>query len=403
MYSDSDIADILIVGAGPAGCAASVELARAGLVVEMIDRADPQSRDHAGETLASDIAPLLMQLGVWEQFRTQDQPPCFGMQTCWGTTGSDASSCILSPYGHGWHVDRQRLDSLLAEQAKMMGVSVHRQSRIRQLRHENGTLWEATVENGSFTRKISSRFLIDASGRNSPLRNHLGAKDHVHDHLVGVGAWFDTDPAADSDQNAALIEATEQGWWYSAPTSDNARRIAVFMTDLDLYRHGRSASGTYWQQRLLDTEQLRRLLRGAPQPGPLRTYVASSHQVLQLGQSGWLPVGDALQSVDPLSGRGVENAIQSGIDAAAAYVAEVDGRIDAITDYLQSSQRSFSQYLVERLEVYGMEDRWRQSTFWRRRTGHAVHGTTSETNTGLNQPQTGCLTRTDLWETRPWP
>nr|AHZ89327.1 flavoprotein dehydrogenase [uncultured bacterium 'pool 3 contig00022'] len=365
---ECDRFDVLVMGGGPAGCAAAIELAGAGLSVGIIERARIGSREHAGETLPPGIAPLLTRLGVWKQFAAQGHRPCFGMQTAWGSGGSNTSSYMVSPYGHGWHVNRQRLDCLLAERAEALGATVRRRSRVRQLESQGAMQWDAVIENGLGWRSVSSRYLIDASGRTSPLRNRLGARNHVHDHLVGIGAWFDIIRSAPSDIDCALIEATEEGWWYSAPTSQQARRIAVFMTDLDLLRRGRGSVRAYWQQRLNETERLQDLLHGATQVAPFRTYLASSHQVLQLGQSGWLPAGDALQSVDPLSGRGVSSAMQSGIAAAEAVVRLLDGQADATADYLSSSRRSFGQYLVERLEFYGMEKRWCRSTFWRRRT-----------------------------------
>lgn len=361
-----DGVDVLVIGSGPAGCATSIELARAGLSVAMMERADAGGREHAGETLSSDVVPSLVHLGVWDAFRARNPRPCFGMRSAWGSPCLEAISGIVSPYGHGWHVDRRWFDSLLIDAARTSGVSVCQQARGETIRRDDESSWLTVADSGYASRRLAARFLVDASGRTSPLRTRLGATDHVHDHLIGIGAWFTLESKPDHSDQAALISATEQGWWYCAPTWDAEHRVAVFMTDLDLYRK-RSSVEDFFQQRIDECAHVSEWLLGSRQSSPIRTYIASSHQVIQLGQPGWLPVGDAMQSVDPLTGRGVTNAIQSSIDAAAAIAGAVKGEPHRISEFLRSSQRAFTQYLLERLETYGVEVRWRDATFWRRR------------------------------------
>src|SRR5438067_2531358 len=63
--------DILILGAGPAGCAAAIRARRAGLRVILIERL-PRPKISPGETLHPGIEPILVQLGVRKVIMAED-------------------------------------------------------------------------------------------------------------------------------------------------------------------------------------------------------------------------------------------------------------------------------------------------------------------------------------------
>src|SRR5205823_6822156 len=64
-------ADVLIVGGGPAGSAAAITCARAGLDVIVMESAS-FPRDHPGETLHPGIEVLLGRLGLSEEMDRAD-------------------------------------------------------------------------------------------------------------------------------------------------------------------------------------------------------------------------------------------------------------------------------------------------------------------------------------------
>lgn len=85
---------------------------------------------------------------------------------------------------------------------------------------------------------------------------------------------------------------------------------------------------------------------------------------------GWLAVGDAAASHDPLSSSGIARALDSGVRAgiALARVGRDDSVGEAVLHALAAAQHvATGQYLGTWSRYYQMEQRWPDSVFWRRR------------------------------------
>ena len=84
-------------------------------------------------------------------------------------------------------------------------------------------------------------------------------------------------------------------------------------------------------------------------------------------QKRWLAVGDAALAVDPISGSGVVRALQTAKAAAATVLSCLAGDESAIAAYEAERDRECTEYLFKRARYYGMERRWPNAPFWRRR------------------------------------
>src|ERR1700733_6812234 len=115
--------DLLIVGAGPAGCAAAIRAARGGLRVALIEKA-AFPRDLPGEALHPDAGHLFEELGVSEAISRAG----FISYPGWIRSHSNERSFI--PFGDesglrfGFQAWRSELDSILLDHARCTGVTV---------------------------------------------------------------------------------------------------------------------------------------------------------------------------------------------------------------------------------------------------------------------------------------
>src|SRR5512143_4142692 len=118
--------DALVVGAGPAGCAAAIRLAHAGRRVLLLDKSAAPPLKVCGEYLSPGCLHLLARLGVREAVEAAGGRPLAGMliHTARGRVlparyAPDAGTAI-----YGLSLPRARLDPLLQEAARRAGVRV---------------------------------------------------------------------------------------------------------------------------------------------------------------------------------------------------------------------------------------------------------------------------------------
>jgi flavin-dependent dehydrogenase len=198
--------------------------------------------------------------------------------------------------------------------------------------------------------------LIDATGRKSSIARKLGCRGQVVDRLIGVMALL---PRSDAAQ-WTLIEAVENGWWYSAPIPGD-RMVLAYMTDSDLWRK----SG--WCDSLKSAPLTLERAGAIEVTHPI--HIVSAASVLRQPVRGpnWIAAGDAALAFDPLSGRGVHKAIESGLRAAEAIARYFEGDSTGMVEYEDWTVQSFRSYLATRHRFYSSVERWPGSPFWARR------------------------------------
>ena len=168
-----------------------------------------------------------------------------------------------------------------------------------------------------------------------------------------------------------LLEAAEDGWWYTAPLPEG-KLIAVFLTDADFIQREKLTQPDRWMAQLASTtEQSRRVQEhGLTLDGEIRIVPAGSSFLDCVAGDGWMAAGDAAASFDPLSAQGIMSAINSGLDAAHAAAAWLSGDRKAPVAYADRVRCGYAKYLTHRSVYYRIEHRWLNGEFWK--TRHAL-------------------------------
>lgn len=363
--------DIAIVGAGPAGAATARLLAQSGCRVVLLERSRFDA-PRVGESLAPGVQPLLADLGVWSRFLDLCPLPSYGTRSLWGASSVEEHSHLSSAYLCGWHVDRLAFDCMLADSAVAAGARLR--LGVRAIRCEpspNGGVILRVISANDSNRldEIRADFIVDAGGRGGAVARSFGARYATFDRLVGVGAQFAD--ASSATRCYTLVEATPDGWWYSAPVAAK-RSVAMLMTDGDISAVMGAKAWPQWRAALQRAALTCARVGGdKPQWGP-RTFSAASRRLLRADGDGkrWLAVGDAALAVDPVSGSGVVRALRTARDAASTVLAALSDTpraCDAIADYERARNKECGIYLIERAAYYAIERRWPNAPFWRRR------------------------------------
>jgi flavin-dependent dehydrogenase len=301
--------------------------------------------------------------------------PSVGSWSAWGGAEPWGRDFIFNRFGHGWHLDRRRFDALLRATARAAGAQVAIPATVVSSEALPGGGFRLHLAAG---QDISARIVLDASGRDAVFARQRSVKRRAVDRLVGLVGYVARRPDADPEQTATLIEATQDGWWYSAPLPQD-RLATVFMTDADLAR-GEANSIKCWLGRLAAAQHTaaRALRYGAGLAGPPVIVPAVSSRLERFSGSDWLALGDAAASQDPLSSEGILLALQSGIGGAIAAAQALRGDRDALAAAAARRESAWLGYLDQRGRNYGMETRWPDAPFWQRRGAHAARQDTRD-------------------------
>lgn len=197
----------------------------------------------------------------------------------------------------------------------------------------------------------------------------MGAKTIKLDRLL---AFYTLMGATNVDlDHRTLIEATENGWWYSAQLSDN-KRVVVFHTDDQDPFSKRARKQEGFLDMLQQTTQISqtienidyRVMSGAGYP---RCTAAGSSYLEPFGDEGdqWCAVGDAAVAFDPLSSQGMITALRMGGSLGIMLAKKIDHSdtpgLDLVRDRYNECRKEY-----EKKRSYFYRQSMYSSGFWER-------------------------------------
>lgn len=363
--------DVLIVGGGPAGCAAAISILTYGkdISVTIVEQSNLDQR-RVGEHVSAGIFGLLDYLQLKrEDFGEDCFVPTYGNTSYWGIDQPVLRDSIFTTEAASYQLNRTQFDLTLLQHAADKGGLVFPRTKCMQFTQQDQEQWEVRLQHpdlGSFD--ISARFLIDATGRQASVCRQTGVSTKKTDQLVGVGAFLQFGDGSALPYNV-MLETVENGWWYSASLSPDTMTV-VFFSDADIVsKHAYHTTGD-WNRLLQETKQVKLLVKGAHmQEG---VWVKSAHTQISnsTDRPAFLAIGDAAVSFDPISSMGIGFAITSACQAATLVQAELlASDPHRIKVYQADLERHFTHYQKMRQKIYGEERRWPQASFWKRRQG----------------------------------
>jgi flavin-dependent dehydrogenase len=342
--------------------------------VVLLDR-EARAADRIGETLPAAARRLLGTLGLWEDFLGDGHSPCHARRSVWGGGEPITLDAMCDPDGPGWRLDRRRFEARLRAAAADRGALLLAPAGAGKVARA-GTGWR--IETGG--PEIEARLLIDASGRGArPLRAFAGAPVSA-DRLIC--AWLHA-PLREEAAEITYTESAQDGWWYSAPLPDG-RRLIAFHTDSDLVRGGGASFPLV--ERALAAPDLAEAIADSDLAKASRLRLCAAHgaRLASAAGPGWLAVGDAAMSFDPLSSQGLFHALYTGMKGGETAARMLAGDAEAGPAFAASLEPVWEAFEFHRALYYGMERRWPDAPFWRRRLGaDAVHARAAQRSAAL--------------------
>jgi geranylgeranyl reductase family protein len=322
--------DVLVVGAGPAGCAAGIVLARAGADVCVVDRATFPRDKTCGDALSNETVALLERLGV----RPALEALPHALVRRAAAIFPDGSTVTRDYTPPGWILRRLDLDDCLRRALQGAGARLVQGTRVATLRRDGDRVVGADGPQLDWRAQV----VIAADGYGSSALGALGAaQPHGRYLAVSATAYYRgvSFPRGDTTADHFFDCTLPYGYGWIFPAVDGVSNVGVYLRSdayarLDRNLHDLLAGFL--------ARHAARFAAATPVGKPRAWSLPLGPRPIAHGAPGLLLAGDAGGFVDPLSGEGIWQAPHTGAvagEVAAAAVRSGSLGADAVQRYEQ--------------------------------------------------------------------
>jgi flavin-dependent dehydrogenase len=312
------VADILVAGAGPAGATIARLLARRGRRVVLVDPG--ARRTERLEIVAPPACRVVEAVGLAHLLHDPALArPCSGIRRRWGTADIEVDDFLRRPGGMGYVVDRAPFDDALRAMAMQAGVE-SLTGRVVAVRRDDDVI--VNIQSGARRVTIAAELVVDATGRPSAVARRMGARRLVSEHLIAERQPSAVlSPPSHRDTPWLDVVGARDAWSYEVAGPNGRREI------WSITRSGQRAN----RARMCADASSALLSRAA---GP-----------------GWIAIGDAAASFDPVTSQGLANALSTALVATGAIISP-EGLESACDVYSDAVAATFHHSEVGRTRVY---------------------------------------------------
>jgi 2-polyprenyl-6-methoxyphenol hydroxylase-like FAD-dependent oxidoreductase len=164
--------DVLIIGGGPNGLLLACELALAGVHPVVLERLPERAEMPKANGLVGRVVQALDYRGLYERLSGGDRPPMPMPGFQFGALPLELSALEDNPM-YVLPIPQRRMEELLEERARELGVEIRRGCELRTLR-QTDDLVTAEVDGPDGRHELTARFLVGADGGHSTVRKQCG-------------------------------------------------------------------------------------------------------------------------------------------------------------------------------------------------------------------------------------
>ena len=345
-------ADIIVVGAGPAGSACAHHLAAAGINVLLVDQHTFPRDKVCGDGLIPDAHAALQRLGVLDEVMAQAQH--VHHVRCIGTRGG-----YIDVPGRMAVLPRKTLDHILLRNAVRAGARPLLSARFEAPLLDGERVVGARLKIGGSTHDVLARWVVLATGAVPQAMLAAGLCERRTPSGVALRGYVKNDAMVGRIDKLEIVGhkklAGGYGWIFPAP--GGVFNIGAGLTgshEIEAGGRGRMKNVNLREKfeafcavhapakQLLAGGTLLGELKGAP----LRCSLSGA----RWSRPGLLATGEAVGSTYAFTGEGIGKAMETGLLAAQALLLDRDASDAAVRERYEAALRA----LKPRFALYEM-------------------------------------------------
>ena len=382
--------DVVVIGGAFSGAALTVLLKRWLPESKILIAESSTAFDHkVGEATVEISAMMIGRVLGLHDFMAREQLPKHGLRY-WFADRPECSLYEMSEVGPrevprlpAYQLDRATTDERLLALAAEVGGEVLRPAKVTAF--ELG--WpesRVTIEDAQGKREVTTRWVVDASGRHAVVARKKGILKNNHEHPTAA-AWGRWSNVTDLDGTAILgtdprhpnlppIGAARRlatnhfcghGWWcWVIPLKNGETSIGVVYDKRHFNWPAAGGLMTQYKEFLAAQPGLRELVANATlDEEDFRSYAHLAYSAERYMDRGWALVGDAAAFLDPYYSPGLDHASLSCYATAKMIEEDLLGKLDEaclrreIADHNERFARSYRRWFTglyqDKYEIFG--------------------------------------------------
>ncbi|MGH6961892.1 MAG: NAD(P)/FAD-dependent oxidoreductase, partial [Dongiaceae bacterium] len=334
------------MGAGPGGSSAAYWLARHGLDVRLLDKSEFPRDKTCGDGIAPRSLAALDRMGL---LATLDAPR-FTAARAFGPGGRQmrtSMGMLDSCYPrYSLVIRRTDFDDAVRRHAIAAGAAFTGSFTVQSVQNDGDRVIVSGQREGR-GESIETRLAIVAAGANVALLKSLGILEKTPSMILAARAYFEGLDPTDDPLDFYFDDVIQPGYGWIFPLGDGTANVGAGLLARRRRRAtAREAFGFFLERNAAARERL----TGARQIGPVKGYpLRIDFATAPTFGDRALLVGEAAGLVNPLTGEGIDFALESG-EMAAEFAAGALKRGDlshrSLREYDRRLRQKFQSLMV---------------------------------------------------------
>lgn len=342
--------DVLIIGAGPAGCVAAAYLKKQGFDVLVVEK-QKFPRFVIGESLLPRCMEHLEEAELLEAVKKANFKQKMGADFYYQgkTCHFSFSEQFTKGWSWTWQVTRADFDQVLAKEIQQKGVEVYFEHSVEDVTFETNEQLTKIKNKANEIFEIKSKFVIDASGYGRVLpklldlnkASTLACRAAVFSHIKNK---YKSTEEKITKQIYINTIATDKTWMWIIPFSNGNTSIGIVGEEEKIKILAKNKGEKFKTTLATDplTQQLLQEIDLVFEPKCISGY---SVGVKQMYGNGFVLCGNSTEFLDPVFSSGVTLATESGLLAAKLTAKQLQGE-------KVNWQKDYADYLAEGIAVF---------------------------------------------------